>query len=246
MRSTPLLALILPLLGTGWVSLSAGLEVPVERIQPSSPSLSSGELPAVIGTPTSARELAAETTILQDETSVAFPPLEESEGAQVPLLALPLNPLLEEGASPERYAEWYRGTATEHLCQNLARLTAIYSWNPKTCSCVNPDLLLKHSARHELVHDLHEKRELLREEMNWLTKEVRRHVQADLASGGSLTVFRLPKTEERMKAALEGLPEEELWILGRLLIEAQREIRQATFEAEHAAGRYKLNASSWG
>ena len=249
MRSTPLLALILPLLGTGWVSLSAEPEAHVEEILFNSPPLSSGELPVVVGTPTSVRELAAETMSLQGETSNAslFHTVTNTKASHEPLPELPINPLLEEDASPERYAEWYRGTATEHLCQNLTRLRSIRNWDPKTCSCVNSELLLRRSAMHQLVHDLHLKSDLLLAEETWLNIEIRRQVRADLAKGGSLMVFRMPQTEDGMRRALERISKEERRILGHLFVEARTETRRVAIEAEHAAGRYKVDGGSpWG
>jgi len=165
--------------------------------------------------------------------------------AELPLL--PIKALLEEGATSERYAEWYDGTSTELLCLNLVRLTALRGWNQEACPCVNSELLLRRSKAHERVHSLKEQDDLLQQEEAWLVTEVRRHVQADLESGGSLHALRLPQTEALMREALESTSREERLILGRLLREAQGAARRAAVEAEFAAGNYKIaSAMRWG
>jgi len=247
MRSTPLLFIILPLLGTGWVSLEARPESSVMELQPTAVSHAPEEPSLVMKTAATPRASAVERPTLEDEEPVASPLLSDVELEHSDLPLLPINPLLEEDATPERYSEWYRGTSTEQLTQSLFRLNSIRIWDPKTCACADSELSLQTSATHERVHELLEQKDLLLAEGRWLAKEIRRKVRADLASGGSLMVFRMSQSKEGMKSDLEGSSKEELWILGHLLMEAQLETRRVAVEAAFAAGHYKVDASSpWG
>ena len=171
-----------------------------------------------------------------------------STTAAAGLPLLPIKPLLEEGATPERYAEWYKGTPTELLCQSMVRLSALRRWNPKTCSCVNSELLLKRTGAHEQVHSLNKQDDLLMKEESWLRAELQRQVRADLESGGSLEVFRLPRTQVQMSEALEGSSREERAILRNLLREARSAARHAAVEGEFAAGNYRVEKKTrhWG
>jgi len=247
MRFTPLLLLVMIPLGAGWLSPKAAPVSPLEAPQPFTAATSHEEPLRVDETPTSARR-AAESPALMPEAVAASPAfgMVTTTAAYLPLL--PINPLLEEGATSERYAEWYKGTPTELLCQSLIRLSTLRRWDPKTCSCVNSELLLKRTKAHDQVHSLHKQDELLKKEEGWLRTEVQRQVQADLKSGGSLEVFRLPRTQVQMSEALEGSSREERAILRNLLREARSAARHAAVEGEFAAGNYRVEKKTlhWG
>jgi hypothetical protein len=241
------MALILPLTGIGWVSWSANPETAMGDILKATEDAISSELTEEITPPVSIRELATNTPVLAADLSVPLLLSAPVEMESEPLPRLPVNPLLEDGATPKRYAEWYRGTPTELLCKNMTRLAAIRKWDPKTCPCSNSDPSFHPSKAHALRHELHHKTNLLLEEGNWLAMEIRRQIKADLKDGGSLPVFRMPRTRARMMTALQGSSKEERRVLGHLLMEAQIETRRVAIEAEFVAGRYKVSPNSpWG
>ena len=246
MRFTPLLLLALPLLGAGWLSPKAAPVASMEALRHVTATPSHEEPLEVDEAPTSARSAAVDPAIRAEAVATSpVPGILTAATAALP--PLPIKALFEEGATPERYAEWYEGTPTELLYQSLVRLQSLRSWDPRTCACADPDLLIQHAETHDRIHTLNERGELLLHEETWLRSEVRRQVRADLESGGSLQAFRLPQTEAQLRGALEDRSREELKILDQLLRDARSATRHAAIEAEFAAGNFKVGAHKvWG
>jgi hypothetical protein len=246
MRLTPLLWLVIPLLGTGWVSIEARSGAPLEGPPLISTTRSHVDPPLVEESAGHHRRIVDSQALVTDAFEI--PPVhafEIVEAAELPLL--PFKPLLDKDATPAQYSEWYSGTSSEHLCQNLVRLNTLRRWDPEKCSCVTTELFLLRTAAHERVHTLNEQKELLKKEEDWLREEIQRQVQVDLKSGRSLLVFRLPGTATQMRERLSGLSKEELMVQKQLLGEAKRATRRAAVEAEFAAGNYKVSpALVWG
>jgi len=236
----------LPLLGTGWVSFETRPEAIIEGPQLITSTRSRKELPVNDEVPITSRRAAESPVHLADAfESPPLPVIKAFKVAELPLL--PINALLEEDATPARYAEWYEGTPIEPLYQSLVRMNALRVWDPSTCACADPELLFQHSKTHDRVHALNEQGELLLHEVNWLRSEVRRQLSADLESGGSLQVFRLPRSEAQLRGALEESSLEELKVLDQLLRDARSAARSAAVEAEFAAGNFKVGAHGvWG
>ena len=236
------LLIILTLLGTGWISLRPAPEAFAEGPpRPTTAPPHPGPMQAQ-RSPAPARRAAGVPAPSAD--AIGTPPV-PSIGAfrSADLPSAPINALLDGGATAAHYVEWYRGTSTEHLCQNLIRLNTLRSWDPETCPCATAEPPPKDARAHDLLHALSEKKQLLKNEESWLMKEVRRQVQADLKAGGSLPVFRLPGTETQVREALLGRSREEGQILEHLVREARGAARRAAFEEEFAAGNYKVLAS---
>jgi hypothetical protein len=246
MRFTPLFLLVLPLLGAGWLSPKAASRVSLVALQPVTATPSHEEPLDVREAPSSARSAAVDPVTRAD--AIETPPLpgiEAFTAAELPLL--PINTLFDEDATPARYAEWYGGTPIEHLYQSMVRFHDLRNWDPKTCPCAGPDPLFQHTETHRRLHALYQQGKLLRREEAWLCSEVRRQMSADLKSGGSLQVFRLPKTEALFGQALEESSIEELKVLGQMIIDAKGAARSAAVEAEFAAGNFKVGAHGvWG
>ena len=161
MRLTPLLWLVIPLLGTGWVSIETRPGAPVEGPQLIVATRSHVDPPLVDESASHHSRVVDNQALVTD--ALEIPPvhaIEAVEAAELPLL--PFKPLLDKDATPAEYSEWYSGTSTEHLCQNLIRLNTLRRWNPETCSCVTTELFLLRTAAHERVHTLNEQKELLK------------------------------------------------------------------------------------
>jgi len=243
MRSIPLPLLALPLLATATIFMSTSPKAVHEDLPPRPSAqieveaLSLNELRG-----TSSRDIARPQDLHEEDASPAIMEVSTTQHLVPP--SLPVNPLFEEDATKERYAEWYRGTATEHLCQSLVRINALRMWDPKTCCCMNSKLLFKRTAKHQEAHSLHEQTELLLQEELWLTEELQRHVKADLESGGSLPPFRLPQTKELLTKAIAEKSREEVWILQHLLDAAKAETRSLAIEEELREGRFTVSKQS--
>jgi len=239
MRPTSLLVLILPLSGMGLVSFSMLPERHVEPIRWELAPISSSDL-AAMSLPIAPRSPVERVPIYPDGTTSEIPLAADLLPTPLPHPDLPVNLLLEECATPERFEEWHRGTSTERLCSNIVRIEHLLAWNPHTCSCKDSILAGVRSREVTLAHEMREEDALLNAEKDWLEREVRRQVARALDDAVVLEIFRLPRTEEEFMREIEDWTAEERDIQFELMLAAHVKLKETAIDAELSAGRSKV------